>query len=424
MRKPLLIAGTYLLFFITTLSAQQKLKWQSSFVPAWSNGNMYGHANNVGGYALLSCDVDFNITGGGTFEKVRGTMGPASPSVTHANYIVPGSTERIQFSTDFTSSSSYAIVQVTFTAAVTNLTFKISDIDKETSTSNTYFDKVRVTGTYGATNYNPTLTKYDAVTDPNFLIISGNTAQVNTTSGQAGDAASDATDQRGTINVDFGGNPITTITMRFENATGVIADPDIQIFAVGSFSFIQSALPVTLTKFNASRSGQDIRLEWTTSQEMNSSFFNVERSRDSYNWETIGSVVAAGNSSSEINYSYTDRNPQGAVLFYRLKQVDIDDHYKYSSIAKINSSPLLKMQIYPNPFTDNINISIYSSSDQAVNISLMDLSGKQVRTMFNKLYGGNNNILLPDLSELAHGIYYLELRNTEGLIMDRSKLIK
>jgi hypothetical protein len=424
MRKPLLIAGTVLLFLSATLSAQQKLKWQSSFIPAWSNGNKTGHALDVGGYSLLNCDADFSITGGGTFEKVRGTMGPPSPSVIHANFTVPGSTERIQFSTDFTGSSSYSTIQVDFTSAVTNLSFKIADIDKESSTSNTYFDKVTVTGTYGTTIYNPAITKYDALTDPNFLILSGNSAQVNTTSGEGGDAASDATDQRGTINVDFAGTSITSITMRFENASGVTADPDIQIFAVGSFSFVQSILPVILSRFTANRIGQDVRLDWTTAQEMNSSLFNIEKSGNGQNWETIGTVAASGNSNSEINYYYTDRNPAGDVLFYRLKEKDIDGKYKYSSITKISSASMLNIQVYPNPFTDNITLILHSNTEQLVNVVLTDITGKQVKAIQSRLFTGNNNILLSRLDDLPTGIYYLEIRNNEGLLLDKSKIIK
>jgi len=424
MRIPPLIAGSILLFFATTLYAQPKLKWQSSFVPSWSNGNKTGHAIDVGGYLLLNCDVDFNISGGGTFEKVRGTMGPASPSVDHATYTVPGSSERIQFSTDFTSSSSYATVQIVFTSAVTNLSFKITDIDKETSTSNNYFDKVTVTGYNGFTNHNPVITKYDAVTDPNFLIINGNSAEVSSISGQAGDTESDATDQRGTINVDFGGSPITSIIIRLENAAGVIADPDIQILAVGSFSFIQSTLPVKLTRFNAYRSGQDIRLDWTTVQEFNSASFNIERSDGSGTWETIGTVSAAGNSTSERNYSYTDRNPQRTLLFYRLKQADIDGQFKYSSVVRISSTPIADMQVYPNPFHTSLTVGIYSSADQSITILLKDLSGRQLRSIPGHLFSGNNNIMLPDLKSLSQGIYHLELYNTEGSLINRSKLIK
>ena len=70
-----------------------------------------------------------------------------------------------------------------------------------------------ITGSNGSTTYDPTITRYSN-TDPDFLVISGNTAHVNTNNGEGDDSDSDNSDQRGTITVDFGAAVIKPKRMR------------------------------------------------------------------------------------------------------------------------------------------------------------------------------------------------------------------
>ncbi|MBK6938389.1 MAG: hypothetical protein IPH18_17200 [Chitinophagaceae bacterium] len=243
-----------------------------------------------------------------------GSFGSQTPTVNGAVFTVPGASSRIQITPNFNNNTSYATIVLSFTSLATNISFRIADIDKNDATSTTYFDRVTITGSNGSSTFSPSITKFDAVTDPNFLIISGNTARVNTTSGQAGNTDSDAADQRGTINVDFGTAAINTVTIRYDNAPGANTNPAAQSIAVGSVTFSQSVLPVSLTDFSAYRQSRDVILKWTTHQENNSASFEIERSNDNSNWLKVGNVTAAGFSGNDLNYSFLDVNPQGAVL--------------------------------------------------------------------------------------------------------------
>lgn len=423
MRKPILVAGLALLFTKISLQAQINLNWSSSFSPAWSNGNTSGNAINVGGYSI-NCSTNLTMVGGGVYVLALGGSGAQTPTVSGATFTVPGTTNRLQVTTNYTSNTSYTNIVLTFTTAITNATFKIVDIDKADATSTTYYDQVTVTGSCGALTFNPVLTKYDAVTNPNFLVISGNTARANTTSGQGGNTNSDLTDQLGTINVDFGTASITSITIRYDNAAGADANPASQAIAIGSVSFSQSTLPVSLTRFSGHRQVQDILLDWTTSQEINSTSFEVERSNGTNSWEKIGTIAAAGNSIDERNYSFTDINPLGSLLLYRLKQLDINGNYKYSGIVRINAKAVTDIQVYPNPFTDHVNISIHIPVQQQVSGILRDAVGKTLKTVSGDLFAGDNNFMIPGIGQLAKGIYYIEMRDEAGNLLGRSKLLK
>ena len=114
--------------------------------------------------------------------------------------------------------------------------------------------------------------------------------------------------------------------------------PDISGFfisGVNSFVKIPSVLPVTFSEFSLARKNGDVMVHWSTETEQNTSVFEVERSLDGTNWSTISKVKAAGNATSRSSYSYTDRNPSSQALYYRIRQVDEDGTFTYTSVKSI-----------------------------------------------------------------------------------------
>lgn len=406
------------------LIAQTNLNWASSFSPAWANGNTNGTASNIGGNSI-NCTATLTMVGGGSYVQALGSSGAQTPTVSGATFTVPGTGNRLQVTPNFSNNAGYVNIVLSFTTMVSNVSFKIVDIDKSDAFSTTYFDEVIVTGSNGSNNYNPTITKYDATTNPNFLVISGNTAHVNTTGGQGGNTASDASDQLGTVNVNFNTAVINSITIRYGNATGANINPASQAIAIGSVSFTQSTLPVSLINFSGHKQGQDVLLDWTTSQEFNSAAFSIERSEGANGWQKIGTVAAAGTSTSEKNYSFTDMNPPGSILLYRLQQTDIDGNFKYSGIVRIvNKGAIAVMQAYPNPFISQFNISIHADRLQLVSTVIVDCAGRILKSVSRNLYPGDNNFMVGGIGPLGKGIYLVELRDEGGNIIGRAKLLK
>jgi hypothetical protein len=419
-----IIAGLLLLFLDLKVQAQINLSWQSSFLPSWSNGNTSGNANNIGS-SPVNCSVNLTINGGGSFKQTHGNSGSQTPTVSGTTFIVPGVASSIQLTPNFSNNSGYIDIVLSFTTVVNNVSFRIVDIDRNAPNSNSYYDMVTVTGTDGTSTYNAILAKYDAVTDPDFLVINGNTASVNTNSGFADDCASDATDQRGTVNVSFGTNSLSSVTIRFTNAPGAKNNPGLQDIGIGNISFLTPTLPVTLIAFNGHRDQTNVFLDWKTSQEINSASFVVQRSSNANNWTDVATLLAAGNSSSDRSYSFTDPDAREAVLFYRLKQVDIDGHFLYSTVIKLSTKEsATDIKAYPNPFTDQVNVNIHSNKQQPVSGLLVDNSGKIIQTIHADLFSGDNNIMVSGLNKLAKGIYYLQLYDETGNLVDLSKLLK
>ena len=154
---------------------------------------------------------------------------------------------------------------------------------------------------------------------------------------------------------------------------------------------IDQPLPVKLLSFGAEKSGdKNAQLTWSTSSEINSNYFTVERSFDKVKWSDIGKVNAAGNSQIVTNYQYMDVGVYNGVAskltsYYRLKMVDIDGSFEYSPIESVtfdkthsilNSREFL---VFPNPASEGVNIQWDANQvDQPTSLEFYDLSGKLV----------------------------------------------
>lgn len=416
------MAGIVLLFTSTELTAQV-LNWGSSFSPPWANGNTNRTATNVAGTGV-NINVASVITGGGSYG-----LSPSSaqtPTVSGATFIVPGSTERLQLNTDFATNTSAVTITITFSTLVRQVSFRLADIDKSNATSTTYFDRATITGYMGSLlDYTPSITKYDGATDPSFLQLGSRTAAVNSSSGQAGNTASDLTDQRGTITVDFGSTIINKIIIVYDNFPGADADPAAQDFAIGNIAFQLLTLPVNLVSFGAAQSGNDVQLKWTTAQETNSSHFAIERSSNASDWSAIGTITARGNTTERTNYTYTDINPARTTLFYRLKQMDQDGNFNYSSVARISNKDLVtELVTYPNPFHTQVNISLRSAVAQQVTSTITDIAGRTVQADINQLSKGNNNYSMVVSQQLTAGIYWLRITDEQKNVIGQARLFK
>ncbi|MGN6495255.1 MAG: T9SS type A sorting domain-containing protein [Agriterribacter sp.] len=181
----------------------------------------------------------------------------------------------------------------------------------------------------------------------------------------------------------------------------------------------QTPLPVELTSFTARPQGTAVQLNWTTATEQNNAYFGVERSADGINWQQIGKVNGAGNSTQPLSYGYTDQQPLNGTSYYRLKQTDYNGTFKYSLVEVVrlqNSNPTLR--VYPNPVGQEVTI---QTSKAVVQINLLSTNGRTVlRHAPSRVAGGTFSI---NMHSVQRGIYLLQVINKDGST-DVIKLIK
>lgn len=181
-------------------------------------------------------------------------------------------------------------------------------------------------------------------------------------------------------------------------------------------------LPVTLISFTATKllgnatSGDSeaarALLNWKTSSEINSDYFNIERSQDAKRWVHIGTVSANGDKTSYSDYSFTDNDTAGDRIgpgenLYRLKMVDKDGTFAYSRIRSLNfgsSTSSDRIVFYPNPVKDWLKI---KGVDQG-KVQLLNNSGNVISEYNNVPKEGI------DMRGSHTGIYMIRILNVDG----------
>jgi hypothetical protein len=176
------------------------------------------------------------------------------------------------------------------------------------------------------------------------------------------------------------------------------------------------ALPVLFTKFEAGCTNNGAVISWTTTSESNSKSFELQRSTNGNNWASVATIKAAGNSAAERNYQQLDLN--GGNAFYRIKQIDLDGHFMYTSIIRTNCDRKnVGVVIYPVPARDLLNVVIKSDKTLKTQLIIIDGLGKIVRRMDASLSNGSNTILF-NLKGLASGEYMIR-SNDPSVAVDK-----
>jgi hypothetical protein len=174
-------------------------------------------------------------------------------------------------------------------------------------------------------------------------------------------------------------------------------------------------LPVKLTGFSGRYTAGIALLDWQTSQELNSDRFEIYRSTGGLNFIKVGSVKSAGNSNLIRNYSFQENISSNSsnIVYYKLKQVDVDGKATFSSIVKLALGSKTTFDVFPNPFSSNLTVAFGASKASKANLIVRNSTGNMVYSKTVNVSKGNNSILISNLPTLSSGIYYISIYNDE-----------
>ncbi len=188
----------------------------------------------------------------------------------------------------------------------------------------------------------------------------------------------------------------------------------------------QSTLPLKLTDFTVTRSGNNALLNWSTAFETNTDHFEIERSYDGINFNAVGSKQAAGNSATDVYYQFVDPiSLSSGNIYYQLKTLDLDGKPSYSKIVvlRLNGSIVKNFTVYPNPFTDNLKLEISSDKETEITIRISNALGQPVISRSVILQKGSNVVVLSsELQNLKPGMHLMEIISEDGKMTQ--KIIK
>jgi hypothetical protein len=153
---------------------------------------------------------------------------------------------------------------------------------------------------------------------------------------------------------------------------------------LGFNTSINIILPVKFTGFNLARQNNNVLVEWTTADEVNNSYYEVQRSENGNDWNTIANINAAGSTMTTHSYSYTDKNVMAKIVYYRIRQVDINGEFVYTAVRmiksentssgiKVNSSSSNSIYVhFPEQVKTDVMVRITSSNGQIVSQKTFD----------------------------------------------------
>ncbi len=172
-------------------------------------------------------------------------------------------------------------------------------------------------------------------------------------------------------------------------------------------------LPITLISFKANiTESQQTVLKWATASEKDNDYFEVERSKNAIDFESIGKIKGRGTVELRNDYTFMDESPLKGINYYRLKQVDFDGQFSYTRIESVIKDGDGTISLFPNPTANILKIN-FEDTEQIENTTIYNLMGRIVKTI-----SGNKGQY--EISDLPQGKYILQIGLSDGRIIRNS----
>ncbi|GGM86880.1 hypothetical protein GCM10010967_19080 [Dyadobacter beijingensis] len=195
-----------------------------------------------------------------------------------------------------------------------------------------------------------------------------------------------------------------TITYTVKDQTGQLSNT-----AQLRIDVVADPLPVKLAYFEVQKTEDAALLEWGTTEEVNSDYFDIERSADMRDWHAQGRVEAAGQSNSARNYHFNDSLPEPGLNYYRLKMVDADDTFTYSRVRSANFPEFSWAEVYPNPVDDQLHIVIRNRKVNKVRL----ISHTGIVRLSKPITAQSFTI---SMKQFPTGMYYIHFEQADGAV--------
>ena len=164
---------------------------------------------------------------------------------------------------------------------------------------------------------------------------------------------------------------------------------------------------VAITSISAAAiQNKKVDVKWITENPAIDNVFLVERSKDGVKWEAVGTVNA--NDFAVMPYTFTDEKPSLGANNYRVKHIDVLGAQVVSKVkgAMILADLLKEVAVYPNPFTDKVNVELTRVTAKGATVEIVNAFGQVVKTV--KIPGGQARQEV-DMSDLQSGFYVIKI---------------
>jgi hypothetical protein len=175
--------------------------------------------------------------------------------------------------------------------------------------------------------------------------------------------------------------------------------------------FTLGVLPVTFTAFYTALSGSNVLLHWSTEQEINNHRFEIERSINGQKWNRIAEVRGAGTSNIQNKYTYVDNSFVGEVVYYRIRQVDVTGHSKYSAVRIVRINGTMAVTTIYTSAKQTVTIDMNSEEKNNLRVRVLNLNGSVVA---QQVYQQAAYRLTMKVPGACTGIYVIQVSDNNG----------
>jgi len=218
----------------------------------------------------------------------------------------------------------------------------------------------------------------------------------------------------------------------------VVFDPKNNIVLKTAILTQVAPMPVELTSFSADVKAGLVILKWKTATEINNRGFEIEKAKVNENidainpnqilFKAIGFVKGNGSSTTIKEYSFADRISSFGKYVYRLKQVDFNGSYTYSSNVQVAAgakpSSFTLNQNYPNPFNPSTTIRFEVPKNSRIKLTIYNMLGEAVKVLSDAIFEEGVYEKTFDAKDLASGVYIYELKTDDVLLRQKMVLQK
>jgi hypothetical protein len=173
---------------------------------------------------------------------------------------------------------------------------------------------------------------------------------------------------------------------------------------------LAETLPLSFRSISARKQDENVAVEWTVANELDTKSYDVERSADGVNFKSMASKIVAGSTGGSSNYQWIDQSPLDGNNYYRVRSNDRDGKTSYTRTVLVKMGSLESaMAISPNPVTGNtIGLTFRNQPAGIYQAVLINAVGQTMLTKsFNHVSGNNREVI--NTMNLVAGVYQLQL---------------
>ncbi len=185
-------------------------------------------------------------------------------------------------------------------------------------------------------------------------------------------------------------------------------------------------LPLKLVSFTAEAKNNYAAINWYTAEEINVASYSVERSSDGATFSAFKTVNASNGYNTNNHYQVTDSLPFSTTTYYRLKMINTDGTFTYSSVKTVSfaSASSTEVSAFPNPTTDYVNIKMNNAKAGKYRYTVAAVTGSVILSNDVLLNNGFNQVKIDLTRTTVKGILIIHVANMQDNTAETFTIVK